>query len=430
MVGKAGLIVVIGFSVILGFMSLNMTKVAKNAIGNMSSYADATLSHNLAVAGANVGLARFYCDTTWFGDTTQTLNGPHFTGSVRYYMTGMGGGVVRLRTISTYKSPTLPTAETLHDTVEVFFDKNNKKPFSVFAWMTNNENGVNWTTQDTVWGKVHSNSTITVSGKPVFMGKVTTTKNFNKKPGTNPNYAIFKDGYETGVASVDFPNNLDSISYASTHGGKKYNNNIWVTFFPGTGSNGDGIVQVRSTSFTGTILDTVRLNGMGFNGALACDSTIHVKGTLDGRLSLASLKKDVFVEDNVVYENRTLTTSDDVLGLLAERNIVVADNPANNSHCEIDGSIFTRTGSFQAEGYNRGPLFGELRINGSIVQNTRGPVGTISGTTLVTGFSKRYRYDDRLARPGFGPPFYPLYSIKTYAITNWWESYRVPNINQ
>ena len=60
MVGKAGLITVIGFSIILGFISLNMARVAKNAIGNMASYADATLSHNLATTGANIGLARFY----------------------------------------------------------------------------------------------------------------------------------------------------------------------------------------------------------------------------------------------------------------------------------------------------------------------------------------------------------------------------------
>jgi hypothetical protein len=431
MVGKAGLIAVIGFSLILGYISLNMARVAKNSTGNMSSYTDATLSHNLATTGANIALARFYSDTTWFGDTTQTLNGPHFYGSARYYMTDLGGGNVRLRSISTYKSPATPVAETLHDTVEVFFNKNRRQTFSIFAWMTNNENGVNWTTADTVWGRVHSNSTLTVNGKPVFYEKVTTTKNFSPLVGKSPNNAIFKKGYETGVASVDFPNNLDSLNYASEHGGKKYNNSVWVTLSAGDTSNGNGKVYVRNTSFTGTIIDSIMLGDPTFNGALGCRDTIHVKGKLDGILTLASLSKDIYIEDEVTYEkNPRFGSSDDLLGLVAERNIVVADNAANNSNCEIHGCIFTRTGSYTAQGYNRGPLFGELRVLGSIVQNVRGPVGTISGSTLVTGFSKRYRYDDRLADPNYRPPFFPGYFVKTYAITNWWESYRVPNINQ
>jgi hypothetical protein len=273
------------------------------------------------------------------------------------------------------------------------------------------------------------------------MEKVTTTKNFNKKPGTSPNNAIFKKGYETGVASIDFPNDLNEINTAASSvvppWGKKYNTDIWVTLLPGTGSNNDGKAVIRNSSFTsGTTNDTVSLSNPLFNGVLASTSVIHVKGTLDGRLTIASLSNDIIVEDNVVYErNPRSTTSDDLLGLVAESDVRVADNTANNSDCAIQGCIFTRSGSFTADNYNKtvsgnGVLFGELQVLGSIVQNTRGPVGTISGSTLVTGFSKRYRYDDRLADVTYRPPFFPGYYVKTYAITNWWESYRVPNINQ
>jgi hypothetical protein len=68
---------------------------------------------------------------------------------------------------------------------------------------------------------------------------------------------------------------------------------------------------------------------------------------------------------------------------------------------------------------------GELRVLGSIVQDTRGAIGQFSGSTITSGFSKRYRYDDRLGDQSFRPPFYPGYYVATYAITNWWESYRV-----
>lgn len=432
MVGKAGLITVIGFSIILGYISLNVARLAKNSIANMSSYADATLSHGLATTGANVGLARFYSDTTWFGDTTQTLTGPHFRGSFRIKVEDLGGNNVRLRSTSAYVSPSTPFAETLRDTVEVFFNKNRQQTFSIFAWMTNNENGVNWTTQDTVWGRVHSNSTLTVNGAPVFFEKVTTTKNFNKKPGTSPNNAIFKKGYETGVASVDLPTSLTTLDTAAANHGKKYTDSIWVKLYPGTAADGDGKVAIRKWTAAGTLLDSIQLNSATFNGVIASTKSIHVaKSTLDGALSIVSLSQDVIIEDDVTYEmNPQTTTSNDLLGLIAGRNVMVKDNAANNASCTIQGCVFSKDGSFWAEGYNRGPLFGTLNVLGSIVQNTRGPVGTISGSVLSTGFSKRYRYDNRLSDPSVRPPYFPGYFVKTYAITNWWESYRVPNINQ
>ncbi len=246
MVGKAGLIVVVGFAVILGYMTMNMGRLGRKAVDNMSSYNDATLSHNLATAGANIGLARFYADTTWRGDTTQNLNGPKFYGAIRYGVANTTTpNLVRMQAISSYTSPTLPLAETLHDTVIVYLNTNASSTFSKFAWMTNNENGVNWTTADTVWGLVHSNGTLNVSGRPVFMKHVTTSKSFSPAPGKTSggktNNAIFKDSYETGVPTRDFPNNLAGMDSAATAHGKKYTKpDIYVTLNPGTGSNGDG----------------------------------------------------------------------------------------------------------------------------------------------------------------------------------------------
>jgi hypothetical protein len=375
MVGKAGLITVIGFSIILGYISLNMARVAKNATGVMASYADATSSHNLATTGINVGLARFYTDTTWVPkDTTQILNGPTFYGSIRVRteaVTYKGLPAVKLTSISTYTSPTTPVAETLHDTVEVIFDKNRKQSFSIFAWMTNSEGGVNWTTKDTVWGLVHSNGTIYVNGKPVFMEKLTTSKSFNKNPGTNPNYAIFKKGYEKGVATKDLPNDLSEVDAAASAVlplyGKKYAGDIWVTLLPGTGANGDGRAVVCNTSFTTGLIETVSLAHPLFNGVIGATGDVHVKGTVDGKLTLSALSKDVIVEDEVRYEkNPQVTTSDDLLGLVADQNVRVADNAANRGGVAIDGCVFARAKGFTADNYNNTTpvhvpaLYGEL----------------------------------------------------------------------
>jgi hypothetical protein len=109
----------------------------------------------------------------------------------------------------------------------------------------------------------------------------------------------------------------------------------------------------------------------------------------------------------------------------------VADNTANKTNVEIDASIFARTGSFTAENYSSGSTRGLLKLEGSIVQNARGAVGTFNSgtTTLKTGYSKRYRYDDRLSDPTFRPPYYPGFYKATYAIANWWENVRIPKFN-
>jgi hypothetical protein len=429
MSGKSALILVIGFSIIVSIVTMNVSRLSISAVGNMSSYANTTASNNLATIGANVALAKFYQDTTWFGSMTQTFNSSTLKGSFTATMADLGGNVARLRSVSSYQPS--PSEPIMRDTVEVYFDKSKQNIFSLFAWMTNSENGVDWITKDTVWGRVHSNGRIDVNGKPVFYDKITTSSYFNPKPGKNPNYGIYKNGYETGVAKVEFPNDLNYLvdiakgMDASGRFGVFYSGDIWVTLNPGTAANNDGKAYVR-TSPTGSIVDSVDLSEPMFSGVIMGENRVNLQGTLDGRLTIGSMD-DLWLQNDVLYEKnpRVYTNSDDMLGIVAENDIVVADNAANSSNCVIHGSVFSRNGSFRAENHSGRGIDGELHLLGSIVQDVRGPVGTHSGGVITSGFLKRYRYDDRLADRSVRPPHYPGYFVRTYAITNWWESYRV-----
>jgi hypothetical protein len=421
MIGRASLIMVMGFGLILGYVAWNLNSYATRTVGNMSTYYYSTQSHNLAVAGANVGLAKLYQDTSWSGNITQTMTGDQGTGSFTVSRTNVAADRALIRSVSTYNTW---GSGTLHDTVEVFLDRNAQQSFTLFAWMTNFEGNVFWITGDTVWGRIHSNGNLHVDGRPVFMEKATTSKSFDPKVGTGTNKAIFKQGYETGVAEVTLPDDISELINASAAGGRKYTSEIWITLSPGTSADGDGKAYIR-TSSTGSIVDSISLSDASFNGALVSTGRVHVKGTVDGKLTIGS-QSDVVVEDNIFYEQNPLTTtSNDLLGLVANNNVIVANNTANNSDCIIQACIFARSGSFLAENYNTRPVAGELRLLGSIVQDERGAVGTFSGSTLKSGFSKRYRYDTRLSDPSFRPPYYPGYYVKTLAITDWWESYRV-----
>ena len=419
--GKASIILVMGFAFIIGYISLNLNRFATKAVGNMTSYYDATASHNLALAGANVALAKIYADTTWSGPATQSFNTLAMRGAftARVYNLGTSGKMIR--SVSEYPAS---AGGSLHDTVEVYFNARRHNSFSMFAWMTNFEGNVFWITEDTVWGRVHSNGNLHVNGQPVFMEKATTSKGFDPKPGTGVNRAVFKQGYETGVAEIEFPNDLSEIVNASTTGGRRYTTDVWVTLSPGSPASGDGMAYVR-TSSSGPIVDSINLGDPSFKGVILGNGRVNVQGTLDGKLTISSLT-DVFIQNDIVYEQNPLAGScDDLLGLVADRNVIVADNAANSTNCRIDGCVFTRTGSFIAENYSTRPVSGTLNLAGSIVQDERGAVGTFSGATLRSGFSKRYRFDTRLSDPTFRPPYYPGYYTKTFAVSGWWESYRI-----
>lgn len=417
--GKAALIQIIGFGFILGYISTNLNTIATRAQGNMSTYAAITESHNLAVTGANIALAKLYQDTSWRGSTTLTLNGP-LRGNVTYSITNGTGGRPFLRSTSTCPYPD----GVLRDTVEIVFNTNSYNSFTLFAWLTNFEGNVFWCTGDTVWGRIHSNGQLHMTGTPVFMEKVTTSKGMNPKWGTNGNLAVFKKGYETGVAEIPLPTDLSPLFNASLAGGRRYPGNIDVTLNEGTSSDNDGYAIVRQG---GVMIDSVVLNGGGFNGALVATGTVSVKGVLDGQLSIGSAA-DIYVTDNVLYENRDLTSSNDVLGLVANSDVIIKSTVPNQTDCEVDGNVFARSGMFTAEDYNMGNPRGTLRLRGSIVQYSRGAVGTFQNgqNTLKTGYYKWYRYDERLNDPNFRPPFYPGYYTKALTIASWWESVAAP----
>ena len=88
--------------------------------------------------------------------------------------------------------------------------------------------------------------------------------------------------------------------------------------------------------------------------------------------------------------------------------------------------MFARSGSFEAQNYSTRPVSGTLSLVGSIVQNVRGAVGTFSGSVILSGFSKRYRYDTRYADPNVRPPYFPGFYTLTMTIKNWWENIRIP----
>jgi len=140
---------------------------------------------------------------------------------------------------------------------------------------------------------------------------------------------------------------------------------------------------------------------------------VYLSGTLDGRLTIAS-DYDILITNHVRYATHPTNSSTDALGLLAMRNVVIDQSCPNNldvfAHIIASGKSTptdSSDGCFWVTNYDNGSGRGELSVYGGIVQDKRGPVGTVNSSSgaQITGFKKNYTYDTRFADNP--PPFYP-----------------------
>jgi hypothetical protein len=91
----------------------------------------------------------------------------------------------------------------------------------------------------------------------------------------------------------------------------------------------------------------------------------------------------------------------------------------------VNAALLSVAHSFGVQNYQRGPAFtgygasaGALTVYGAIAQQYRGAVGTFSGTTVTTGYSKNYSYDNRLkydSPPKFLNPVASAWQVVTWA---------------
>lgn len=164
-------------------------------------------------------------------------------------------------------------------------------------------------------------------------------------------------------------------------------------------------------------------------------SVIHVQGTagvsgvVRGQLTLYASANIVLLDDTRYATPPQTNLCQDMLGLIAGRDIVVADN-ALNSMANYGGSwrvvddspdfnvhavMMALSHSFTVENYDQAPFSaslcdgvtsgrGCLNLNGGIIQDARGIVAQNSASGF-SGFTKRYSYD-RCAI-GHPPPYFP-----------------------
>ena len=417
MSGRAILFLVIGFSVLLLITEKNIGVASNRAVDNMAYYYENMNVHNIAVSGANVAANQFFLDPTW----TAGFNSVPFAGgsyTVTVNIINAATNTRQIRSVGYYMGFT--------DTVLVTLKPSG---FSKFAYYSVSEgtNPTYWITGDTVWGPLHSQDKLTISGDPVFEGKVTTLTHFVTKGYSNPE---FNGGYQSGVDMPMPPNGTANLKSLADNGGADFtgHDTVYVKFA------GDSIKYKYSygSSYTSVLASVFAPNGAIF----ATGANLRLQGTVAGQYSIGASQittgsgphaiktgGNIYLDDNIVYKTdpRSNPGSTDLLGIVAQNNVFVSDNLANSTNINIDASIYAETGGFGAQDYNTRPLSGTINLYGGVQQNGRIPVGDYvtngSNLYLVSGFLKNYRYDKRLLT--IAPPGYPFTGM--FEIVSWYE---------
>ncbi|MBN1301901.1 MAG: hypothetical protein JW995_11860 [Melioribacteraceae bacterium] len=420
--GKASILIVLGFSTIFLFVGYNFNRLTVDSVDNFSDYFEKTISHNIAISGANIAANKIFFDNNW-ADGFQDIP---FSGGTYSTYVNASSTTITVTTISSYKG--------YIDTVRVILQPSK---FSKFAYYSAYEpSNIWWTSGDTVWGPMHVQGDLNVAYEPVFFGKVTCQNDLNtyghyewkyvqvstwrwewRQVWVSDSDPQFLGGFENGV---DLPMPADGVSNVElvSAGGAKFTgqDTVFLTFDTDSikfrFSKNDPDTSVLATSFAP--------NGVIF----AQNSVLRLKGTVKGAYTVGVSSNSisngkVFLDDDLIYETdpQVNPASTDMLGIVAKNDIMITNNTANNSNINIHASMYSESGGFGAEDYASRPVGGNINLLGGIQQSTRRAVGTFSSGGTVSGFNKRYMYDDRFMLAS--PPAFP--GTGAFEIVSWYE---------
>ncbi len=437
--GRASVIMVLGFAAIFAMIQYRLGEVGTEATENMVAYHEQMARHNVAVAGANLGLSMVFQNPALRGVLASDL--PYYSGTFSAQFDSVAADTFLLTATGTYQGK--------DHTVKVYMTYIKR----LFTQATDTEPVREYITGDTIRGKVHTNDNILINGSPFFRDRVTTAKNFSPPPGKGTNSGVYQGGYATGVPPFEFHyllgkeeaflhadplwGELKTQAAASGFDGATVNpqlaslgkleDSFSVVFDPGTPASGDGMAYIYSAEGDGSIgvlLDSVDINDPSFNGMIFSHHEIHAYGgVIDGNVTLIS--EHLHIMDDLTYEQNPLTgTSDDMLGIFTPVEIKITDYKGimNGKTLEIHANIFA--GEFRDVNYTtRVP--GTIKLLGTLMEKNAGNIRTLKtqgGSKVVdTGWYKDFTMDDRLLDPAFQPKGMPEYTFKTLGIASWWE---------
>jgi hypothetical protein len=444
-------------------MGSRLSSISTSAYDKYISYADIEQTAFATESFANIAISQARMDTGAVVDSTNVISFQNGTYTIAKSALNNNRVLLTIRGES---------ATGVKDTTWITVGM---ASFSAYAMYSQSEliNGtpIYWMTGDTCRGPLHTQDYLYVSGSPVFTGMVTTVKGVKKKNSSDD--PQFPGGYKEGAGvSLVLPSELKDVATlgrgATTSTGilTDYRGvDTYVQFL----SNGQIVVRadLKGTDpsdvwgYTSSTTGTVSNGGNAvpryqvFNSVAELTSTqvflvegatLHVKGVLDGRITLGAIdgkklngtsyaagSSKVFIDSSIVYKDEPPSNansdnvSDDMLGIVADNDIHISEHAEDNASgphgINLHASILSRAGGFGAENYNGRDVGGKLHLIGGIQQKARDPVGTFSNGVINHGFQKDYDYDTRLVTQS--PAGYP--PVANYLVQNYIDNTTIPD---
>ncbi len=303
-------------------------------------------------------------------------------------------------------------------TTEVLMQRDS---FSKYSYMTQSELSASGSTiwfmdADNIHGPIHTNGQFAMSGSPSFYGLVT-SPNMWRAHSTNPTSPNFYGGENFNAPLKTAPTSYEigKIATAATSDGLRFNSQIYVQFFESNGVGNARIWEWTGASWTAPVdYDLSQTNGI-----ISASGRVDVYGEVKGEITLHS-ESLIEIDGDITYVTSPLvdSSSTDMLGLVSEGDVRIDANAHSFSGTQdvtVHASIMAVNTSFYVENYNYCCSKGTLNLLGGLIQANRGPVGTFSGSTVYSGYSKNYQYDNRLKASI--PPTFPRESV--FSIVYW-----------
>jgi hypothetical protein len=371
--GKALLIIVVGFSMIFSVVMFNVSANQSRSTAAIAVQYEKWMAHNAAESVANVAISRLFQNFNNLGTLSGSFNGATYSTSVANVTSDSAVQAKRIRvtTVSNFGDESDTTiVELMQPAYSYYYYLSREWP----TWKT-------FVTGDTIPAPIHSNQSIRISGSPVFLGKVSSTNtSFTTVVSASPQ---FLGGAEFGCSFVPYPS-LTGLGDSLSAFGHVHSQELWVTF------NGDGTFACS----TATIEHTN--NVADYQGVRTSDEEhIHVQGTFTGQFTVLS-DEDLYIEGDIRYltDPRVDPTSTDLLGLVARNDIIIN----KNTDLEIHGALLARE-------YVRVPYRSSLPIKTLTILGSIGQRNGEEFSVLGLGYNLTHVYDDRLRAQT--PPYFP-----------------------
>ena len=272
---------------------------------------------------------------------------------------------------------------------------------------------INFISADNINGPLHTNDSIQVCGTPSIGRDSNDAVELNGSTpgwvsscsGSTPNF-VGTRVWPGGVLPMPPTNSAlkDSVDPAYLFTGETtlVFNGSTVTVTTASGSTttkslpANGLIYVQSSSCTSGYT-----RQQTYAAQTGCGN-VRVKGTYNSDITIGA-DNDIIVTDD--FKRGTTNT---LAGLIAN-NFVRVYHPvsfSSSTSCtnssggpgtiEIDAAILALSHSFIVDNWYCGSALGSLTVVGAVAQKYRGPVGTGSGGSVSTGYSKNYSYNDNL----------------------------------